>query len=195
MTKKSFNQKNPAFKWVFLFAVVAAIPLTLYSFNSISTETRSDAATYTSTCGTNGGGCYKYNCPTSGGYFQISGTCGAMTDAACCANKLAAPTGLNSSQWYCKFGTPTVEHDDANFWWDKVPNATSYTIFYRIYSSVYNYTYNSVPIGNQTSYLKPDIYKNLNGRHIQWYVRAYRGSLSSTSSVKITPTAFLSCPR
>lgn len=194
MAKKSFNQRNPAFKWVFLFAVIAAIPLTLYSFNNTSTEIRSNAAT-TATCTTNGGACYKYSCPTTGGYFEISGTCGAMTDSACCTNKLTVPSGLGSSQWYCKYGTPIVEHDSANFWWNAVPNATSYTLFYRVYSSVYSYSYTAVNLGNTTNYLKSDIYKNLNGRHIQWYVRASRGTVSSTSSPTTTPTAFESCPQ
>lgn len=193
MAKMSFLQRFPHAGIIMVLAVVFAIPLTLWSFNNASTQTQEHAQTVSYTCTGNGGTCYKYSCPS--GNALIAGTCGAMADSACCISKLSAPTGLQSKQWYCKYGTPLTEHDTANFWWSPVKNATSYILYYRIYSNIYNYAYKSVSVGNTTQKLIDNIYTNLNGRHIQWYVRANNSPLTSISPTTTTPTAFVSCPQ
>lgn len=198
MAKKSFNQRNPAFKWVFLFAVVISIPITLYSFNNTPTEIRSNAATTPpKTCSEVKGSCFKYSCPTTGGYFKADATCSPMIDTVCCKNTLDIPIGLDGRAWYCIFGSPPIEHDTAKFLWKAVPNASSYTIFYRPYSSDGRYNYKSYPVGNTTYKIIDSIYTGtqLNKRAIQWYVKAYRGSVSSTSSPKTTNVPYESCPQ
>lgn len=197
MAKKSFNERVPAFKYIFLFALVVSVPLTMWSLSSAPTETRSSAATVAATCtSTYGAACYKYSCPTTGGYFEVTGSCGSMTDSACCTAKLATPSKPEAKQWYCSFGTPVVEHDSIGMSWNKVPYATSYTVYHRIYTSDNRYAYKALAVGNQTSYIYNG-YTKLNGRHIQLYVVAYRGSVKSANSpVKITDSPiFESCPQ
>lgn len=192
MARKSSSKISPIVGIIVFMALVVSVPVTLWSFSNTSTETRSSAAT--TTCSANGGSCYKYECPSTGGYFTISGSC-SISDSACCTNKLAAPTGLESTQWYCKYGDPLVEHDGANFWWKAVPYAEGYTLYHRIYSNVYKYSYKAVWVGNSTQKLIGDIYTNLNGRRIEWYVKAQKGTVTSTSVTKTTPAAFRSCPQ
>ncbi|HYM65552.1 MAG TPA: hypothetical protein VES68_03660 [Candidatus Sulfotelmatobacter sp.] len=192
MAYKSFNQRFPAFKWVLFLATTFTLILTVFAVQNVSTNYQQHAQVAYPTCSQAGGGCYKYQCP-SGGYFPIPGTC-AIGDAECCTT-LKAPSGLDSAQWWCKYGSPIVEHDSANFWWNSVKYATGYTLYYRIYSNVYNYVYKAVNVGASTNKLMPDIYKNLNGRRIQWYVKAYNSSVTgSASSVVTTPSGFPSCP-
>lgn len=43
MAYKSFNQRFPKFKWVLMFAVILALPLTVWSVNNVSTNTQQHA--------------------------------------------------------------------------------------------------------------------------------------------------------
>lgn len=190
MAYRSFNQRFPAFKWLLLLAITLTLGLTVWSVQNVSTQTQQHAAT-AYTCGSNGGACYKYACPS--GATLMSGTCGAMADSACCAMQPPTPTGLKSNSWYCKFGSPIVEYDTINFNWGATQYATNYTLYWRIYSTTNAYTYNAVSLSgyNNTTYLLNT--KSLNGRHLQWYIKAANAYYSSKSSTYTTPTAFLSC--
>ena len=57
-----------------------------------------------STCTTNGGSCYKYSCPSTG-YTQITGTCGLMTDSACCKPIPTCTGSCQASSSYCNTGS------------------------------------------------------------------------------------------
>jgi hypothetical protein len=180
---KKYNKNHyPKLRWVLLLALAISIPVTIWTFNTAPTETRSNAATLA--CGTAGGACYKYSCPS--GYFSISGTCGSMADSECCTNKLAKPKGLTTDELKCIVSG--TEYDLFHFHWNKVPYATSYTVYYKIYGAS---SYNSKSTTNTD--LAITSYKNLNGRNLQWKVKATRGSISSTSDVYYTDPPVKDC--
>lgn len=192
MAKTSFLQRFPHAGIIMVFAIVLAIPLTVWSLNNVSTQTEQQAQS-TSTCTSNGGVCYKYWCPN--GMAKIQGTCGALADPACCTGTLSAPTGVKAYSWYCNING--VEHDTINFNWSKVTYANQYVIHHRIYSTDNRYSYNTITVNGASSVNYLYNTKNLNGRRIQWYLTAkntYSG-YSSKSSTQTTPAAFLSCPQ
>ena len=197
MAYRSLNQRFPKLKWVLLLAVLITLPLTVFSVQKVSTSTEQhaavEAATTTTTCAQLGGGCFYGQC--SNGYFQVQGTsssiCNPNGNYVCCTNKLSKPTGLKAYSSYCK--RSGTEYDTINFNWSHVRNATSYTLYYRVYASGTSYTAVNISGYYNTAYLLTR-YKNLNGRHIQWYIKASNGYTSSTSDILTTPTAIASCP-
>lgn len=180
MAKKiSFSERFPLAGIFLVIAIALAIPLTTWSLNNVSTQTEQHAATATCTS-TYGASCYKYSCPS--GYISVSGTCGLMTDSACCTNKLPAATGLNTNITYCSTNNDYL----FTFTWNRVPNATSYKVYYKINgSSSYSYrstTYTSLTLDNQ----KDLGGKFKSGNYFLWYVRAANGSIYSLSTVMST---------
>lgn len=185
-----------SFTKIFLIFTFLAITITPYFVTNSQTLVQHAATvTTTNTCATNGGACYKYSCPTTGNTVLIPGTCGTMTDSACCTTKtLAKPTGLSSVVWYCKFGTPIVEHDTVNLTWKPVPYATGYTVYHRLYN-VGDYVAKNLSGNSNYTYMYNTTL--LNGRRVQWYVVAKNSySLASSRSDTVTtPAAFESCPQ
>lgn len=195
MAKKGygFSDRFPHFGKILFLALVLSLGISVWSVQKAPTNTQQEAATTTCSISSNGGECYKYNCPT--GYASISGTCGVIADSACCTSKvLAKPTNLKSYASYCKSGSPIVEYDIINFNWDPVKYAIRYTLYHRIYNSGNAYSTISLSGYSNTTYLLSNKYKNLNGRRIQWYVKAANDYGSNISSTYTTPYAYASCP-
>lgn len=188
---KNSSGRLPHFGKVLFLALVISLGVSVWSVQNAPTNTKQEAAT--TTCTSNGGVCYKYSCPS--GMLSTGGSCGNIADSACCTSKtLATPTGVKSYAWYCKFGDPLVEYDSINFNWDPVKYASRYTIYHRIYNSGSSYKTINISGYDKTAYLYEE-YKNLNGRRVQWYLKASNDYGSSISSVYTTPYAFLSCPQ
>jgi hypothetical protein len=137
MAYKSFNQRYPAFKWIFMFAVLLTLPLTVFSVQKVSTNTTQHAAATACTLLTDPSvnryaSCYKYYCPL--GYAPIGGTCGNVTDAECCYGTLSpklktAPTGL-TAKVTCNKGNASY-----SFTWQKSLNTSGH------YVGEYNFYY------------------------------------------------------
>jgi len=130
-----FTSRFPNFGIFFVIAIALAIPLTTWSLNNVSTNTQQHAQT--ATCTARGGTCYKYNCPTSG-YLLTSGTCGLMTDSACCLPKItSAPSGLTNISYTCKLysGDPPSGGASVKVKWNSVSHANQYIVYWQIQNS------------------------------------------------------------
>lgn len=144
-----------------------------------------------STCTTNGGTCYKYSCPS--GYVSLSGTCGTMTDSACCAATVtSAPTNLSSAYSACTVTTSTFT---ASIYlsWGSVSRATGYNVYY--------YDYNTSTGEKVSSWSKKVTGTSTNitgisiGRGLRffWYVKGYNAY--STGPASATKEIVFSCNR
>ena len=162
----------------FVIAVALAVPLTVWSLNHAPTQTKQQAAGYT--CGANN---QKPTCPAGYACSYIQGN---PTFGGTCYT-LAVPTGLHTDAKICKPGNGT-EYDLLDFNWKAVSGALTYRVYYKVYgTSTYSYK------DTTSSELVVASYKNLNGRHIQWYVRASSGTAYSVSSVYVTSTPTPDC--
>lgn len=201
MAKKSKNLRIPGVKVILLFALVASLLIGVWSLNNVPTETRSDAAT--TSCGSKGGACYKYNC--SAGYTRISGTCGNMADSACCTKtSLSKPTKLKTNYSYCKLSGSSTTYTNANLEWyhSDMKYSTSYVVYYRKYNSGASYISVTIPKSkfdgmdpNYGTYFFHPTGLSKSSK-IQWYVTAkniYSGA-SAKSDTIVSSTPYLSCP-
>jgi len=202
VAKKSYKNNYPKLRWVLLLAIAISIPVTIWTFNTAPTETRSQAAT--STCGSNGGGCYKYNCST--GFKSISGSCGNMTDSVCCTKTtLSKPSSLKTYYSYCKPANSTTTYYKANMEWyhSDMKYTTNYVVYFRKYNSGDAYKSASIPTSEFLDTFDPNygnyFYKTTGlGRssQIQWYVIAknVNSGVTAKSDIKVSSTPSLSCP-
>jgi len=180
MAKKSNKNNYPKLRWVVMLAIAISIPVTIWTFNTAPTETRSNAATY-NTCAQNGGACYKYNCPKD--REPIPGTC-SISDSTCCRPvfNLSAPTGLRFVSFHCSktpnFSTITIK-------WNLVNHATSYDWYYSVNGSSYRGPYNYKT--NQAI-----IYPQKGDRTYTWYVKAKNQFTIGPASIKVVQTQMCS---
>jgi hypothetical protein len=191
MAKNNASRLFPHFKLVLFIATLLVLPLIVFSANQRTNIQQH--ASETSSCTTLGGSCFYGQC--SNGYFPVQGStltsCNSNGFYVCCTNKLSTPTGLKAYSSYC--GKSPNEYDTINFNWNHVRNATSYTLYYRIYASGRSYTAVVRSGYDNTNYLLAKL-KNLNGRRIQWYVKASNSYTSTSSKPITTPRSIASCP-
>lgn len=180
MTRSIFSRFFFNFAFVLNLVIILVLSLLFFSANQ-----KIYAA---ATCSAVGGGCYKYSCPSSGGYFSIAGTC-TISDSVCCT-KIAVATGLTAEVHNCGKDAKGNEVDIVTFSWNPVKYATRYILYYRVYSSNPGvaYAWKIVPLsGNiNTEYSKTETSLHLNGRAVQWFVFAANVSSSSNTNYRYT---------
>jgi len=125
MAQKSFNQRHPEFKWVLLFAVFFAIPLTVFSVQRVPTTTQQNAATIGAQCMALGGSCTSNRICIPANDLNSTGIRDCSSGTVCCVPSITtAPGGLSASYTSCSKLSPYYTSFSAKITlaWSKVSN-------------------------------------------------------------------------
>lgn len=127
MTRKSygFRQRFPFAGLFLVIAVAVAIPLTVWSLNNVSTITNQQAQT--PKCGANN---LNPTCPTGFTCRYVSNN--PLFGGTCVLESLSTPANLTIAT-NCKYNASNPNDATIILNWDKVDNATGYTLYGNYY--------------------------------------------------------------